>query len=169
MAELLNIETSKSRKSGKPDMTPLVDLGFLLITFFIYTTSFNKPATLDFATPNLDTQQTSSVNFRNTLTLILGEKNKIYWYQKELKELKADDLKETNYSSNGIRKLLNEKRASAPNKENWTVIIKPTEHATWANAVDILDETIITGSERKAVTELTARENELYRLISSNL
>ena len=143
-------------------MTPLVDLGFLLITFFIYTTTFNQPSVLDFATPKND-GGTSEINDDNTITLILGKENKVFWYQKPVSEVTASDLTETDYSSEGLREIILAKKREALNPEFWTVIIKPTEDATWENAVDVLDETIITGSKRKAITELTNLELEAYQ------
>lgn len=147
----------KNRKVGKPDMTPLVDLGFLLLTFFIYTTTFSTPNVMEFATPTGE-KGTSDVNHLNSLTLILDADNKVFWHQKPLTELMAKDIQETSYASDGIRSLINEKKQKAPNPENFTVIIKPTAEATWKNAVDVLDETFITGSDRKAITELTNSE-----------
>ncbi|KPM48631.1 ExbD/TolR family protein [Jiulongibacter sediminis] len=161
MAEIQTPQNGK-KKAAKPDMTPLVDLGFLLITFFIYTTTFNQPSVLDFATPK-SSEGTAAVNNQNTLTLILGGDNKVYWYQKALKEVTSEDLVETDYSSAGIRQVILEKKKLAKNPDNRTIIIKPTEDATWENAVDVLDETIITGSKRKAITELTPRELEAYQ------
>lgn len=162
MAEIQAPQNDRKKKSGKPDMTPLVDLGFLLITFFIYTTTFNQPNTLDFATPK-NNGETADIDSDNTITLILGAENRIFWYQKPLNELTLEDLHETDYSSEGIRKIIHQKKKEAPNPKNWTVIIKPTEDATWSNAVDVLDETIITGSNRKAITELSNNELIAYQ------
>lgn len=161
MAEIQTLQNGM-KKTGKPDMTPLVDLGFLLITFFIYTTTFNQPSVLDFATPKKD-QGTAAINSENSITLILGAENKVFWYQKPLSDLTSEDLNLSDYSRNGIRKVLLEKKEVAKDKEKWTVIIKPTDDATWENAVDILDETIITGSKRKAITELSSRELKAYQ------
>ncbi len=161
MAEIHNPQSSK-KKASKPDMTPLVDLGFLLITFFIYTTTFNQPSVLEFATPRNDSG-TSAINEENTLTLILGGENKIFWYQKPLSQVNSGDLVETDYSSQGIRKVLLEKKKQAKNPDNWTVIIKPTDDATWGNTIDILDETIITRSNRKAIVDLSPQEIAAYQ------
>lgn len=157
MAELNIQDNGKKRSAKKPDMTPLVDLGFLLITFFIYTTTFSVPNVMDFASPSKE-KGTSVVNHQNSLTLILDGKDKVYWYQRPLNELEATDIVETNYGSDGIRKLINDKKKLAKDPESWTVIIKPTAEATWKNAIDVLDETFITGSNRKAITELTDQE-----------
>lgn len=155
------------KKTGKPDMTPMVDLGFLLITFFIYTTTFSKPNVMKFATPSKDKdpnieQEDAEIKVSNTLTIIMGENDRIFWYQKPLKDVTAEDLEESDYSDEGIRKIILQKKAKALELDKWTVIIKPTEDATWQNTVDILDETAITESEKKAVVELKDVELDAY-------
>ncbi len=156
-----------AKKSGKPDMTPMVDLGFLLITFFIYTTTFSKPNIMGFATPKQEDkppeeQEVVDIKVSNTITILLGEDDKVYWYQVPLKEVTAEDLHETDYSAEGIRSAILLKKKNALSQENWTVIIKPTDDATWKNVVDILDEMAITESDKKAVVEPQKVEKEAY-------
>lgn len=151
--------------AGKPDMTPMVDLGFLLLTFFIYTTTFSKPNIMGFATPNKDKdlpEEQAESKVTNTITVILGEDDRIFWYQVPLQDVTAEDLVETDYSEEGIRQAIYKKKANALDLEKWTVIIKPTDDATWKNTVDILDETAITDSDKKAVVELRTKEKEAY-------
>lgn len=83
MAQLSNHE---KRNVSKPDMTPLVDLGFLLITFFIYTTTFTKPVQMPFAQPQSD-DGTSIIKESNSLTLILGANKQLFYHNKNLIEL----------------------------------------------------------------------------------
>jgi biopolymer transport protein ExbD len=156
-----------SKKSGKPDMTPMVDLGFLLITFFIYTTTFSKPNTMGFQTPSKEKdpnkeQQDQEIKESNTITIILGENDRVFWYQTALASVTADDLTETDYSDTGIRDAILKKKANAIDQNVWTVIIKPSPDATWKNTVDILDETDITASEKKAVVDMKPVELEAY-------
>ncbi|MCR9063617.1 MAG: biopolymer transporter ExbD [Cytophagales bacterium] len=152
--------------AGKPDMTPMVDLGFLLITFFIYTTTFSKPNVMGFATPKKedDPEVTEKVDIKvsNTITIILGEDDRVFWYQVPLQSVTADDLVETDYSAEGIRQAILERKAKALDQNVWTVIIKPTDDATWKNTVDILDEMAITESDKKAVVDLQRVEKEAY-------
>lgn len=159
---------SKVKKgAGKPDMTPMVDLGFLLITFFIYTTTFSKPNTMVYNTPKEvppedRVEKELDIKVSNTITIILGEDDRVFWYQKPLKEVTADDLVETDYSKDGIRTAILLKKSKALSPENWTVIIKPSDESTWKNSVDILDEMAITESNKKAVVELQQVEKEAY-------
>lgn len=156
MAEVTN------KKSGKPDMTPMVDLGFLLITFFIYTTTFSTPNTMDLNMPSDKGTEGAPIKKSNSITVILGKNNKLYWHQQEVAVVKESDLVETDFSPKGIRQAIINQKKLAIDPELWTVIIKPSDDSNWKNAVDILDETAITGSSRKAVVELTEKETELY-------
>ena len=81
------------KKGGKPkgkkmstrvDFTPMVDLGFLLITFFMLTTSMNKPQTMEITMPDkkedLKKDEITKIKASQAVTLILTEKNKIVYY-----------------------------------------------------------------------------------------
>lgn len=154
------------KNSGKPDMTPMVDLGFLLITFFIYTTTFSKPNTMKLNMPKKeedpDQTEMADVKVSNTITIIMGKDNRIFWYQKPLADVTADDLNEVDYSAEGIRAAILKKRANAIELDKFTVVIKPTDQATWKNTVDILDEMAITESEKYAVVDLQKQEQVAY-------
>lgn len=164
----------RSKKGGgKPDMTPMVDLGFLLLTFFIFTTTFSKPNMMKLNMPDksdedVKNQDKQDIKLSNTITIVMGKDNRIFWYQQALSDVKADDLKETDYSANGIRAEINKKRAAAIDTSVFTVVIKPADEATFENAVDILDEMEITGNKRFAIVDLmpqekTALEEKLAR------
>lgn len=153
------------RSSAKPDMTPMVDLGFLLITFFMFTTTFTNPTMMKLAMPE-KWKGNSVVSTENSITIILGKNDKIYWHQKDIEELKSEDLIETNFTSNGIRKQILEKYNRSKNPENFTVIIKPSDEANLKNAVDILDEMEITNMRRYALVDLFPKEVLAYSKIS---
>ena len=79
----------KGKKKGKKmstrvDFTPMVDLGFLLITFFMLTTSMNKPQTMEINMPvkdkNLTEDQQTKVKASQTLTVLLTKENKVVYY-----------------------------------------------------------------------------------------
>ncbi|MBA4849686.1 biopolymer transporter ExbD [Emticicia sp. BO119] len=155
----------RSKKAGgKPDMTPMVDLGFLLITFFMYTTTFGKPNMMKLNMPdkpNPDDPPPPEVKVTNTITVLMGKDDRIFWYQKPLPELTLADLNETDYSPEGIRKSVLVKKANALDINKFTVIIKPSDEANWKNTVDILDEMAITKSDRYAIVDLAPKEKEL--------
>jgi biopolymer transport protein ExbD len=155
----------RSKKSGgKPDMTPMVDLGFLLITFFMYTTTFGKPNMMKLNMPDKpdpNDPPPPEVKVTNTITVLMGKDDRVFWYQKPLPELTVADLNETDYSVTGIRDAVLRRKANALDVSKFTVIIKPSDEANWKNTVDILDEMAITKSDRYAIVDLAPKEKEL--------
>jgi len=104
-----NQKSPKKSRSIKIDMTPMVDLGFLLLTFFILTTTFNKPQAMEISMP-LDKDSTSLLKAENTLNIILSEDDKIFWFMGDLinSSIKPE-INETGFGKEGIRKVLIEK------------------------------------------------------------
>lgn len=150
------------KQSTKVDMAPLVDLGFLLITFFMFAATQIKPNVMNLnMPPKLDEQIEQKVkpeiDLRNSLSVILGKEGKIFWHQKD-KTLTAADLNETDYSAEGIRKVITDAYAKAPQQEMFTVIIKPTDGASYKNLVDVLDEMEITKSTKYGIVEVAPYE-----------
>ncbi|MBK7710259.1 MAG: biopolymer transporter ExbD [Bacteroidales bacterium] len=120
MAEIIQEEKEGGKKKAKKhaphiDMTPMVDLMCLLITFFMLTTAFAKAKVMEIVLPErikdkpLDPPKISA---SRTVNIILGPDNKIYWYPGAVK---AEDynnlppLQETDFSTTGIRQLLLER------------------------------------------------------------
>lgn len=137
------------KQSTKIDMTPMVDLAFLLLTFFILTTTFNKPKTMEVNMPDKvqKPEDQTKINEKDILNLILGEDDKIYWYIGL-----TPPVSETNYSSTGVRKLLLEQYQA---NQKMMVLIKPKDKSRYENMVNILDEMDITGMKRFAIVEYT--------------
>jgi biopolymer transport protein ExbD len=141
----------RSRKqSTRIDMTPMVDLAFLLLTFFILTTTFNEPHIMSLDMPDRDGTSTP-VNDENVLNLMLAENNTIYWWMGL--EAKGEM---TNYSNAGVRKLiLDTKRKLQQENREMIVLIKPKDNCKYENMVDILDEMTITATQRYAIVNVT--------------
>lgn len=153
------------KNPGIPDMTPMVDLGFLLLTFFVFTTTFIKANMMRLNMPDktdqdVEKQERSDIKLSNTITILLGGEDRIFWYQQALADVKANDLNETDYSAQGIRAEIMKKYNSAADTSKFTVVIKPSQEATFENAVDILDEMEITGNTRFALVDLMPQEEE---------
>jgi biopolymer transport protein ExbD len=154
-------EFSTNPRMARVDMTPMVDLGFLLITFFMYTTSFNKPFEMPLVLPKNSTETAALID-KNTLTLILGKDDKIFWHQKNLNKLEKTDFKNVNFGKE-LRNLILVKRQTALKKENFTVIIHPTDECNYGNVVDILDEMSITNQKLYALSDIFQKEKEIYQ------
>jgi biopolymer transport protein ExbD len=149
------------KQSTRVDLTAMVDLAFLLITFFMLTTTLAKPQAMDLAMPDKekDDQQELTVADNRTMTILLGNNNRIEWYMglvdKPLTPPQVD-----NYGRNGIRKALieNAKKVIAttgdPSK-GLIVLIKPSDQSNYRNFVDILDEMKVSNIERYAIVEIS--------------
>ena len=150
------------------DMTPMVDLGFLLITFFIFTTSLSDKKTMFLAIPD-DRPTPSPILLKNTLalTLLIDKNNKVYYYNGNFKDAQAKNaILPTDYSVyHGIGDVIREKQkaveaagADKEGRKGIMLLIKPTEGASYKNLVDALDEILINDLKKYAIVEASAEE-----------
>jgi biopolymer transport protein ExbD len=149
----------RSKKtSTRIDMTPMVDLAFLLLTFFVMTTTLNKPQTMEITMPDKPKNEDKPpmVNEKRVLTLVLGENDKIYWYL----GITDPKVEVTNFSNDGVRKILLQQNAQI---KEMVVLIKPADESKYKNVVDILDEMNISNIARYALVEITPVDKELIK------
>lgn len=148
------------KASTRVDLTPMVDLGFLLVTFFMLTTTFSKPQTMEINLPIKDDtikpEEQQAVKATHAMSIIAGENNQVYVYM----GIDDPDPIKTDYSANGIRKILYEKNSTV---ENLTVLIKPTDKSTYKNVVDLLDEMNITKVKRYALVEAAPHDMDVIK------
>lgn len=132
----------KSKKlSTRVDLTPMVDLGFLLLTFFVFTTTMSQSTAMNMNEPKDDPNQQLKVKTSGAMTILLGKGNQVYYYYGQLvAETISEDFKSTNFA--GIRKLILDKKNGTP-IDDLMYIIKSDEKSTFKNAIDILDEMTI--------------------------
>lgn len=181
----------KAKKlSTRVDMTPMVDLGFLLITFFIFTTTMSSPTTLDLNMPKdvEDPTKQSEAKESGVLSIMLGKGDQVYYYEGKLEVAEGkNNFKQTTFK--GIRDIIINKKkevigrhqhddtcekskAKAKDKgdsewekacldRDFVVIIKPNNDATYKNTVDILDEMTINQVKIYAMVKILKEENEL--------
>lgn len=160
---------SKKQNAGV-DLTAMVDLAFLLITFFMLTTSLSKPQSMDLQMPDKEKvrpEDETIVGESNTMTILLGKENKLKYYMGMFTSPKEGPTDST-YGKNGIRQVLLQKIANlkAQGKtgtDGLIVIIKATDEATYTNMIDILDEMAITGIEVYAINDITEAEKEIMQ------
>jgi biopolymer transport protein ExbD len=180
------------KQSTHIDMTPMVDLAFLLLTFFMLTTTFGKPKTMEINMPvKPPPGQEIKNEVNNAITILLSGDNKIYWYYGELKP--ETKLTLTDFSASGVRKLFLDYNKQAFDeiktlKENalktkmnedtlksrivdikgkkyaLMVLVKTDDKAKYKNVIDIIDELNICLIGKYALVDLDTRE---YALINN--
>lgn len=146
----------------KMDMTPMVDLGFLLISFFMFTTNFSKPNVVDLSLPATTQSKGNEIDLSNSITLILGEGNRVFYHQLDQKSLTPNLLKEVSYDKFGLTNLIEKAKKAAKNPSIFTVIIKPTDDANYKNFVDALDEMALTKSQHYGIADMREWETKIY-------
>ena len=157
----------KAKKlSTRVDLTPMVDLGFLLITFFIFTTTMSQPTGMKLNLPK-DTdkpEEQNKVKESGVLTLLLAKNDKVYYYEGTL----APDA--SNFKSSNFKEVRNEilakKRSTDP--KDFVVVIKPDADCTYKNVVDMLDEMLINDVKRYATVEISPVEYQLVQATEKN-
>jgi biopolymer transport protein ExbD len=180
----------KAKKlSTRVDMTPMVDLGFLLITFFVFTATMSSPTTLDLNMPKDIKKQDEQTEVKESsvLTIMLGKGDQVYYYEGKLVvDATGNNFKQTTFK--GIRDIIVNKKkevmdryyqrpdpaceaeAKAKGKpvsncadKDFVVIIKPSDDATYKNTVDILDEMTINQVRTYAMVKIGEVEYELIK------
>lgn len=161
--EQSNGKKTQNKKPIRVDMTPMVDLGFLLITFFMFTTNFSKPNAINFSNPPKNPRHVENyIDYRNSIVFIIGKDGKVFYYQADKKDLNDNSLKEVSFDKAQVAKTIESAKAKAPKKEIFTVIIKPADDSQYKTMVDMLDEMTITKSELYGISEMNDKEKELY-------
>ena len=154
----------KKGKKGAPrvDMTPMVDLGFLLITFFMLTTTMSKPQAMELNMPDKTNEPVKDqlVKASQTLTVILGKNDKLYYHMGTIKDVEEGQypVEQSDFSSQGIRKVILQKKAELGVDDKGIpkliVVIKAMDEAKYRAMVDILDEMHITEAKRYAIVQI---------------
>ncbi len=156
---------SKKQNSGV-DLTAMVDLAFLLITFFMLTTSMNKPQSMNLAMPDKDKKDDvdteTLVSEERTMTILIGADNKMKWYMGKT-DTPLEGPADQTYGKEGIRIELLKKVKSVPQitgdpEKGLIVIIKPSKNSNYRNLVDILDEMAITNVKAYAIVDMTPED-----------
>jgi biopolymer transport protein ExbD len=141
----------KGRHEPRTDMTPMVDLGFLLIAFFVMTTELDKPAVIDLAMPTEKGRVELQLGESKALTILLGDNGRIFYYHGKWEDAsRLNKIGETTLFKDGLRKIIRDKQAwlekekvDKEGRDGLTLMIKATEGADYKTIIDVLDETII--------------------------
>jgi biopolymer transport protein ExbD len=144
--------------STRVDLTPMVDLGFLLITFFVFTTTMSKPTAMNMNEPKDDPDNQLKVKNSGAMTILLGKGDQLYYYYGELlPETISEQFKTTSYKE--IRQLITDKKKATPIGD-LMYIIKADKESKFKNAIDILDEMSISAVPPGHYAEVDITETE---------
>jgi len=189
MAEIQTADSGARKKGGgkvrskkmstRVDLTPMVDLAFLLITFFMLTTTLAKPQIMPVVMPEKDVKKDDleATKESQVLTLLLGANDKVYYYE-GISDAKLDS---TDYSAEGLRKVILDKKDRV--QKQWgdmerddpknpgqkkkvsklNVIIKPTKESRYKNLVDAFDEMKITNVALYVLLDISKQEEDFIQ------
>lgn len=161
MAEII----SKGKSAPRVDMTPMVDLGFLLITFFMLATTFMQPKSIKMLVPadEDNKQNTPSLKCSKSLTLLIDVGDKIKYFTCP-ESSKVDSI---DYSSKGLRQLIlkrqNEVQEQWGDKKDLVVLVKSTHQGKYKRLIDVIDEMHITQTAF-IIDKTTASDSSIFNL-----
>ena len=188
--------TKQKKMAVRVDFTPMVDMNMLLITFFMLCTTLIKPQTMELSMPtndkNITDDQKSKVKASQAITLLLGDDDKLFYYEGEPNYQDYTSLKETSYEPEGLRKLLLARNAQAVQQVNElkqqktdlkiseeeytkqvadiksgkntpTVIIKALDESSYENLVSALDEMLICQIGKYVITDVAEGDRFLLK------
>lgn len=150
------------KKTTRVDLTPMVDLGFLLITFFVFTSTMAQPTAMNLNLPK-DTPANDPIAESCVLTVLLTKNNMIQYYE----GFPRLDLPvaTTTYAPADIRQLIQRKKQrikeTKGTADDFVLIIKPAEESSFQNFVDIIDEVTINGIKHYYVAEMDDIDRQL--------
>jgi len=159
--------------STRVDLTPMVDLGFLLITFFIFTTTMSQPTAMKLILPDdkANPDEQNKAKESGALTIMMGADNHVYYYEGQLKvDATNNNFMSASYNGeNSIREVIMKKKADVRSRstdpenpeKDLVIVIKPGKESTYKNVIDILDEMAINVVKKYALVEISADEQKL--------
>ena len=201
MASVDTNTNNGNKKKGQPtklnlrvDFTPMVDMNMLLITFFMFCTTLSMPQVMDVVMPAKSDEPGTQTPESKTITLLLGENGKVFYYWGIPDYTNGETLKETSLEG-GLRSILLERNTDITaqasdlkqkrrnkqiteeefktgvaeikkSKENLTVIVKPTDKSNYSSLVRTLDEMQICNIGKYAIVDVA--EGDQYLLDNKN-
>jgi len=199
MAGLNMNNSGMGKRKGKPtkmnlrvDFTPMVDMNMLLITFFMFCTTLSIPQVMDIVVPTKEVVENGNETAASkTVTVLLGEEDKIYYYEGKPDYEDYTSLKVTDYTSSGLREVLLNRNSEQVSKvielkrkkkskeisekefrvqmtslkksdNSIVVLIKPMDASSYKNLVDALDEMQVCSVSKYAIMNLDEADEFLF-------
>lgn len=141
--------------STRVDLTPMVDLGFLLITFFIFTTTMSQANAMKLIMPD-ESGEPMGIKETGALTLMPADNDKVYYYEGQLdpSKMHVTNLKD-------MRQLIMDKKQRTKDKD-FFVVIKPADSSSYGDLVKVLDEMKINEVKRYVIAKIEEVELALF-------
>lgn len=159
------------KKSTRIDMTAMVDVAFLLLTFFVLTATMASSSVMELTMPpKVDDPEDLEDLYKKIvedkiMTLVLDENDIVKYYV----GITEPEILETNFSDEGLRKVLLshiyygktigaplcKEVNNAPGCWDPIFVIKPRKQSRYKNLVDLLDELAITQAPKYAIDKFT--------------
>lgn len=140
------------------DMNAMVDLAFLLLTFFMLTTTMVKPKVMEIVMPvpsqDEKKEDVQPIKESRAISLLPLSDGRLYIY----KGLSVESVQEISYKKEGLRATL---REILPSIDKPIIIIKPHPECNFRNLVDVLDEMNVLKVERYAIDEFSEKDRNI--------
>jgi biopolymer transport protein ExbD len=150
----------KRRLNVRIDMTPMVDVAFLLLTFFMLTTTMNRPQTMEINLPP-DNKTKVEIAASNLLTLLVKENGDIFYY---IGLGAATDPPPARVAFSDLRKTLDQKNKDNP---KLVTLIKIDRKGKYHMMVDIMDELNLANITRFSLAPMTPDDLKKLDKVSS--
>lgn len=167
-----NTGSRRSKKlSTRVDLTPMVDLGFLLITFFVFTTSMKEPTGLPLHMPD-DTPVTTKLNIGEStaLTVIPLSNGLVFYFHGSAENARVNKAYGTTSFSfeHGIGNIIRTKQKELDNSPRFTrtdlvLLIKPSNQSSLNNFINAIDEVLLNDLKHYAITALDDKDKLLLK------
>ncbi|WP_448701482.1 ExbD/TolR family protein [Mucilaginibacter sp. AW1-3] len=157
-------KTPRKKLNARVDLTAMVDLAFLLITFFMLTTSLQKPKMFNLAVPDNSEPGGLPVPASRSMTIDIGKDGKVLSFR-GMPDQPLTEPKVTSDGNKGIGIAIIEMKKlieSSTNKD-MIVLVKASDHSVYNNLVNVLDEMSIAGIERYAVTDIQPKDVDMLK------
>lgn len=144
----------KAKKlSTRVDLTPMVDLGFLLLTFFVFSSTMSQPTNMKMNMPDdrAKSEQQNEAAASGALTILLGKDHHVYYYEGIL-AANGSNVKSSDFQ--GIRDVIvNKKKTTPPN--DLVIVLMPGNLSTYQDVVNILNEMSINLIDTYALVKIS--------------